>query len=405
MVGAGHCQDTSSGLAWGVLLSECAYLPHNPASIFLASTVVDDVALGLIARGVPRQEATESARDMLNSLGISHLATRAPWTLSSGEAVMAGLAVVLVTNPRLLLLDEPLTALDRDHRDLLITTITDYQATTQAAVVLTHHPVESVSIPGFSEYVLTEQGLTLGRYTPTHQTPPRLATRPVEPDLVASIRDVSAAYDGRTVVDHVDIDVHRGDVILITGKNGAGKSTLIEALFDASRGQVTVHGQDLESVTPLEKPGLLAVVPSDPRSVFHTASVAEELAWADRVAGVEKGFTRLTLSSILPEPWHQEVLGSSEHTHPRDLSRGQQAALAVALQLSHKPTVIALDEPTRGLDESARHAFAEVVACVVETGLAVIMATHHEDSDGLVVTQRFVLENGQLSPVATAVVS
>jgi energy-coupling factor transport system ATP-binding protein len=137
-------------------------------------------------------------------------------------------------------------------------------------------------------------------------------------------------------------------------------------------------------------------VPSDPASLFVTSSVSEELAWADRVAGVEKGFTRLTFESILPEAWHREVVAKSDHTHPRDLSSGQQAALAVALQLSHKPTVIALDEPTRGLDESARKAFAEVIGCVVETGTAVLVASHQDESDGLAPDRRLALSDRRL---------
>ena len=63
-------------------------------------------------------------------------------------------------------------------------------------------------------------------------------------------------------------------------------------------------------------------------------------------------------------------------THPRDLSWGQQTALAIAIQMSRKPTVLALDEPTRGLDSGAAQLLREVLSCVVETGTALIIATH-----------------------------
>jgi len=62
--------------------------------------------------------------------------------------------------------------------------------------------------------------------------------------------------------------------------------------------------------------------------------------------------------------------------HPRDLSRGQQTAVAIAIQLSHKPQVLGLDEPTRGLDEAAILSLREVIGCVKETGVALLIATH-----------------------------
>ena len=396
-VSAPHQDLAQTGvLEIGGAQSQRGYLPHNPKSIFLTTRVVDDVALGLIARGVGTKEAEKKAHSILDELGISHLCNQAPWMLSSGEAVMAGLAVVLVTTPQLVLLDEPLTALDSEHRDIFLQALTRHQATMNAAVLLTHHPEDTNTIPGCDEYVLTDQGLLPGRFSGTIVPPQREATRPVESDVVAQVSNLSVVFGTRAILDQVSFDLHRGELVVISGRNGAGKSTLLEAVFDARLGTVQVLGQDLALVSPKDKVGLLTIVPSDPASLFVTSSVAEELAWADRVAGVEKGFTRLAFESILPEAWHREVVAKSDHTHPRDLSRGQQAALAVALQLSHKPAVIALDEPTRGLDESARKAFAEVIACVVETGTAVVVASHHDESDGLEPDRRLLLSDRRL---------
>jgi energy-coupling factor transporter ATP-binding protein EcfA2 len=390
----------SGSLAVGFPAARCAYLPHDPESIFLTTSVRDDVALSLIARGVASHDAKNQATVLLEDLGISHLATKSPWMLSSGEAVMAGLAVVLVTKPEVVLLDEPLTALDAVNRDVFVTALAAYQARTSAAVVITHHPLDPHTLPGFTESVLTPEGLVPGRfvsgYTPTTRLTPLTADNYSDRDVVACVRDLSVVFDTTRVLNAISFDIHRGDVVVITGRNGVGKSSLIRALFDADPGSVSVRGRDLSTVSPHERARFFAVVPSSPADLFLTSSVVEELEWADRVAGVEKGFTRVTLESILPEPWHHDVLAASHLTHPRDLSRGQQAALAVAVQLSHKPVVVALDEPTRGLDASARQVFAEVVACVVETGTAVVLASHHEDSDGVTPTRRFVLADGRL---------
>lgn len=90
--------------------------------------------------------------------------------------------------------------------------------------------------------------------------------------------------------------------------------------------------------------------------------------------------------------------------HPRDLSRGQQTALAIALQMSYKPLVLALDEPTRGLDAGATEALQEVLLCVQETGTAILSASH--DDDYLEESHHRVLrlDNGALIPQAGGLV-
>jgi energy-coupling factor transport system ATP-binding protein len=70
--------------------------------------------------------------------------------------------------------------------------------------------------------------------------------------------------------------------------------------------------------------------------------------------------------------------------------------VAIAVQMSHKPAVLLLDEPTRGFDERAERAFAEVVACVVETGTAVVIAAHHRDGGSVPASRVLTLIEGAL---------
>jgi energy-coupling factor transport system ATP-binding protein len=208
---------------------------------------------------------------------------------------------------------------------------------------------------------------------------------------VLVVQDLSVAYAERSVLNSVSLEVRRGEKVLITGDNGAGKSTLLEAIATGQNSRAPHDSQELTKRTPQERVGTVALVPSEPGSLFLCSSVAEELALADKVAGVPEGFTALTFDSLLSGG--SEALGT---THPRDLSRGQQACLAIAVQMSHKPAVVLLDEPTRGLDEAAEAAFAEVVGCVVETGTAVVIAAHHRDAGSLVASRALRLEAGHL---------
>jgi energy-coupling factor transport system ATP-binding protein len=375
----------------GVAARDVAYLPHDPRAIFLTSRVVDDVALGLIARGHGRDDARSAASKALEAAGLGELANRDPSTLSSGEAALAALCVLVVTKPSLLLLDEPLSALDEAHRAVFLGLLNNYAVTTDVAIVMTDHPRHGCVPSGFEAWKIGQQGLTPGRFTRTPSFPKRTAATPPEPDTVLVVQDLSVDYEERSVLKSVSLAVRRGETVLITGDNGAGKSTLLESIATGQNSRAPHDSRALIDCTPQERVGTVAMVPREPSSLFLCSSVAEELALADKVAGVPQGFTALTFESLLPGG--TEALGT---THPRDLSRGQQACLAIALQMSHKPAVVLLDEPTRGLDEAAEVAFAEVVGCVVETGTAVVIAAHHRDAGSLVASRVLLLEAGQL---------
>jgi hypothetical protein len=115
----------------------------------------------------------------------------------------------------------------------------------------------------------------------------------------------------------------------------------------------------------------VAFVPEYVSDLFLTESLAEELARADQVAGIPAGtaLTELTFFSILDQKLQGTALTALLATHPRDLSAGTQVALAIALQLSWKPSVMLIDEPSRGLDPAARSSMAEVLRCVAEHNL------------------------------------
>jgi energy-coupling factor transport system ATP-binding protein len=381
-----------------------SYLPHDAASLFLTCRVVDDVALGLIARGVGGEEARKRATKELSRRGLSHLADRAPSELSSGEAVLCALAVVLATNPRVLLLDEPLSSLSGPSATRFMGELEKYRINSGATVILSDHPRSHHHISGYEEWTIGPEGLSEGRHQVTPVGVPRIPYRALEPDVVLSVTALSHSYTDTVVLNHIDLTITRGETCVIVGENGAGKSALLQAMASPLHETVWSAGHDVAELSPAKRVKHLALVPSTPSDLFVTASVAEELALADRIAGVEPGFTALTFCSILPALWIEDADDRLRATHPRDLSRGQQAALAIALQLSHKPGVLLVDEPMRGLDEAARHALAEVLACVVETGTAVVVASHHADHHDIAHDRVLVLSDGVLTAASTEVI-
>ncbi|MFF5777809.1 ABC transporter permease [Streptomyces virginiae] len=125
---------------------QVAWVPQDGA-LFPHLTAVANTAYGLRARGVPRAQARREALAWLDRLGVSHLADRRPAQLSGGQAQRVALARALAARPRLLLLDEPLAALDQTTRARVRHTLRTHLAGFGGVcLIVTHDPVEAVSL-------------------------------------------------------------------------------------------------------------------------------------------------------------------------------------------------------------------------------------------------------------------
>ena len=115
--------------------------------LFDHMTALDNVAFGLRSRGRDRSAARRRAMDWLDRVGVASHASSRPHELSRGQSQRVALARALVTEPRLLLLDEPLASVDVEARASLRTELRDHLATTPAVQILvTHDPVDATSL-------------------------------------------------------------------------------------------------------------------------------------------------------------------------------------------------------------------------------------------------------------------
>jgi energy-coupling factor transport system ATP-binding protein len=155
------------------------------------------------------------------------------------------------------------------------------------------------------------------------------------------------------------------------GRNGSGKSSLLWALQGSGprqSGLVDVAGCDPQALSPAKARALVALVPQTPADLLYLDTVAEELDQADHESGGATGAARRLLDRLAP--------GIPGVLHPRDLSEGQRLALVIAIQLAAAPKVILLDEPTRGLDYTAKRSLVEIVDLLAAEGHSVVIATH-----------------------------
>lgn len=145
-----------------------AWVPQDGA-LFPHMSALANTAYGPRASGVPRAEARRRAQEWLDRLGVGHLAHRRPAQVSGGQAGRVALARALAARPRLLLLDEPLAALDQTTRAHVRHTLrTHLDSFGGVCLIVTHDPVEAVSLA--DRVLVLDQGLALQDETPAEVT-------------------------------------------------------------------------------------------------------------------------------------------------------------------------------------------------------------------------------------------
>jgi ABC-2 type transport system ATP-binding protein len=185
------------------------------------------------------------------------------------------------------------------------------------------------------------------------------------------IEKLSKRYDGRTVVDGLDLHVCGGEIYALLGPNGAGKSTTIGCLLgfvEADGGNIQLAGSPL---------------PPAQAAVEHAAYIAENVALYERLTGVENVEFFMKLLGIKPDRRAIEVLleraGLPQHAWHRmayGYSKGMRQKVGIVMALAKGAKVLVLDEPTSGLDPEASVAFGDLVRDLADQGAAVLMATH-----------------------------
>jgi energy-coupling factor transport system ATP-binding protein len=328
-------------------------------------TVEREVAFGLENLGLPRAEMHDRVDEAMAALGIESLVGRRLETLSGGERQRVQLAAVLVLRPQLVALDEPTSQLDPEGAAALLAACLGLAAGGRA-VVVAEHRLETLS-PAADRRLTVEGGrVTLG----AAELPGLSGVAPARPpagDPVPAgepaweLRDVVAGPAGRSrepVLHDLSLAGGRGEVVALLGPNGSGKTTLLR----------TLAGLLPPLAGTVRRPaGRTAYLPQNPGALLHLPTVRAEVALTLRRTG----------SGESPEPILAAFgLDLLADRYPRDLSSGERQRAALAATVAGSPTLVLLDEPTRGMDRAARRSLAAAVETLTAGGSAVVLATH-----------------------------
>lgn len=343
------------------LATQVGFVFQDPELQAVYPTVERDAAFGLENIGTPPALMVRRVGEALERAGIAHLRGRAVATLSGGERQRLAIAGVLAMQPRLLVLDEPLSQLDDEGAAALVATLVDLGHQGTAVVVAEHRFEKLGAVQG--RRIAVEGGHAVSADALSAMPPasrpslPMAYPRPTGP-VVWRVNELATGPLRTPVLEGVTLEGRTGEVVALVGPNGGGKTTLLRTLA----GLLTPISGTVERA-----PGRVAFLPQNPMALLHRASVAAEIAWTVR-RDPEAGDAADLMAEL--------GLAHLAQRDPRDLSSGERQRAAIAAVLAGSPQTALLDEPTRGMDDGARDLLCRVVLRMRAAGCSIVLATH-----------------------------
>jgi len=193
-------------------------------------------------------------------------------------------------------------------------------------------------------------------------------------ETAIEVRGLTKRFGEKTVVDNIDLDVKRGEIVGFLGPNGSGKTTTIRmicGLLHADEGEGTALGYDIRSQSGMIK--LQTGYMTQKFSFYEDLTIRENLDFVARLYGLSprRDYVDRTLERLGLTHRQNQLAGA--------LSGGWKQRLALAACVMHEPKLLLLDEPTAGVDPKARREFWDEIHALADEGLTVLVSTHYMD--------------------------
>lgn len=403
------------------------YVAQRPEEQIVTDRVYHELALGAESLGWPPALIRRRVAEVASFFGIDEWFDRPTAELSGGQRQLLTVASIMVTDPDVLLLDEPTSRLDPIAAAELISAVVRLNRELGTTLIIAEHRMEDI-LPYADRLIVLDGGRVavddtprraaaiLPQCLPVADALPAAARlwreaaednirvaagecplsvkegrrffaeciggagisespEPPEPkksqkptaDPAIELRDVFFRYsrDSDDALRGLCMTVRRGEIYCLLGGNGSGKSTALTvaaALRRPYAGSVRILGRRPAAWGEELHGGVLGYLPQEAEMLLLHDSVAEELASVG-----------LSPRDLPPE------LQLPADRHPFDLSGGERELLALAKVLSRRPRILMLDEPTKGLDASARAALSSLLCRLRAEGMTIIAVTHDSE--------------------------
>lgn len=373
---------------------------HQELSLAPNLSVRDNIFMGREIRGpmgVDFAEEERQARALMEELEEDIDPLTPVEELRLGQQQIVEIARALSINARILIMDEPTSALSASEVEVLFKVIRDLKARGVAIVYISHHLEEALQITDHA-VVLRDGSMTakaerrdidlewivrnmVGENFDLGSPPAGYDFGPV----ALSVRNVSVteSSSGVDVVDRLSLDVRAGEIVCIYGLMGAGRTELLEAAagrVPLAAGQVVLEGQDVSRLSIAERIQRgLVLIPEDRQrdGLVQTMSVGENLSLASIKAFTRGFFTsgRKERDLVKESIGRVHIKTGGPEAPIGSLSGGNQQKVVIGKMLATGPRVVLLDEPSRGIDIGAKAEVFKLLAGRATEGLAVVYST------------------------------
>ena len=416
--------------------SDIGFVMQNPENQIVTDKVYKELAFGLESKAEKSETIRLKTAEMASYFGIENIFRSDTSTLSGGQKQMLNLASIMVTNPQILILDEPTSQLDPISADEFITTLKRLNSEFGLTIIISEHRLEKLfpisdkvlmlsngkvqcfdepknavriitsdfekkdaekamlSMPCASRifYELSPfakketacpltvkegKNFLLNNFTSVKSDCESKAYSHSEEKAV-ELKNVWFRYErnSKDIMRGVNLTVYSGELFCILGGNGTGKTTALTVLSGINkpyRGKIFIKNKKIKGYKNGSLyKGVLGFLPQNPQTVFVCDTVLDDMK-------------ELLKANEIPKSLHNEMIEKTAKTlsvtellykHPYDLSGGEQQKCAIAKLLLLRPQILLLDEPTKGLDAYSKKSLAELLQKLKAKGITIITVTH-----------------------------
>ena len=414
--------------------SQIGYVLQNLDAQLVTDKVWHELAFGLENLGLDTQTIRIRVAEMASFFGIQKWFRKDVSELSGGQKQLLNLASIMVMQPKILILDEPTSQLDPIASKDFIDTLVRINKELSTTIIITEHNLEEIfsiadkviviedckiianNNPRNIVEVLSNKSHNMFKALPTpnkiyyslkedinnnltcpltvkegkkwitdnfedikiNKIEKEESFENTNNDIVIEVKDLYFKYqrNAEPILRNISFKVYKGEIYTILGGNGTGKTTtlgIISKQLKLQRGKVIINNKDLKKYNnkSLYKENL-AMLPQNPQSLFVHETLRSDLEEVLILRNIDKEKIKEDIDKVSKLLNIVDLL----ENHPYDLSGGelQRAGLAKIMLLN--PSIILLDEPTKGLDAHHKEDIANVLIKLKERGLTLVIVSH-----------------------------
>lgn len=412
-------------------VTDFGYVYQSPEKQIVTDKVWHELAFGPESIGMNTQSIRRRAAEISGFFGISKWYRKDTASLSGGQKQLLNLASVMITDPKVLLLDEPTSQLDPIAASEFIATLRKINDEIGVTIILVEHRLEElfskvdrVVMMSEGKVVVDSRPQELGKHYDEIEKLPMKYGLPAAMKIARGIgrTDVTplSVKDGKRLIEEylsdcgafadsgekkpsederetvieisegffryerelpdvlcgMDLRVKKNEFLCILGENGAGKTTALRILGGNRRlyrGKYRLWGKKISeySTDKLYRRNV-SFLPQNPQLLFVKNTLESDLLEATKAMGLNENEGKEKIAAITEKLGIDALLDS----HPFALSGGEQQKAAFAKILLMEPRILLLDEPTKGIDAYSKKILGEMLKGLQKEGITIVMVTH-----------------------------